>query len=286
MFWLQPPAAMHQVRLTAHLSSVGRRGSDGDVEPASTCIQFRQLRLSREIWTSLCKCYSGDTIMNFSRSSKTFRAVSVISGTIFLGALGSGLWEKIFRPVSESFTNAILSLFAVLFHGYVDMLHRDIGKAYHDTMSLVPYNVLLTFALLFPVATATYGYLLTRRIQHEIAEGEEDEQEDDEDLRARLAQRVRRMRQIVLLGAVPLAIVNLVFYSATALQDLYTRKACNYVERSIDILAPELSPAEVLKLRAQYRSVGSAAAFYELDTHMRALARAKNITLPEFQPIR
>jgi hypothetical protein len=68
--------------------------------------------------------------------------------------------------------------------------------------------------------------------------------------------------------------------------DSYTQNASTFVDRSIEILAPTIPPERVLQLRAKYRSVDNAQKFYDLHDELQALAKEKNVTLPQFKVIK
>ena len=70
------------------------------------------------------------------------------------------------------------------------------------------------------------------------------------------------------------------------IQESYTRKACIFIERSIDILAPSLDNETILKLKAEYRSIDNANKFYALEAKLRLLEKEKHVKLPKFTVIR
>lgn len=209
---------------------------------------------------------------------RVLRATGWVSATIFLGAIGSGLWERLLRPFTDRCAHAFLSAIARIFHGYVDVLHRNIGQAYPDSLSALPYFLIQGFIILGPVAIASIVLLINLFERHAIRKDDEDE----ETWKRRGQRRVRGLLSFCIL----VALLNTAVYGTIALEELYARRACNYIERSIDILAPELTAQELLRLRAEYRAVDSAEAFYALHHHLRALSDAKGTAIPYFDPIK
>lgn len=77
-----------------------------------------------------------------------------------------------------------------------------------------------------------------------------------------------------------------VVYLFLFVQDSYERRAIVYSQRSLDILAPRVTEQERLSLRAEFRSIERAAAFYAFDAHIHRLADQTGVRLPAFAPVR
>ena len=54
--------------------------------------------------------------------SRFMQVVAWLFITIFLGAIGSGLWELILGPMAQKLSNASRYVSASLFHGFLDTL--------------------------------------------------------------------------------------------------------------------------------------------------------------------
>jgi hypothetical protein len=125
----------------------------------------------------------------------------------------------------------------------------------------------------------------------EIAEGLEDpdaktkstsELVEESERVIRLVKRSKRFGYSSLTGFLIASIYVAVFLVG----NLYTREASTFVERSIEILTPNIPPDRVLQLRAKYRSVDSAQKFYDLHDELQTIAKEKNVTLPKFTVIK
>jgi hypothetical protein len=110
----------------------------------------------------------------------------------------------------------------------------------------------------------------------------EEEKTNPDDILTQLGKR----KKTFLRAGVPVALLMTVLYTLMFLQDAYTRKACIFIERSIDIVSPCISPEKVLQLRASYRSISKAKEFYDLDTQLQTIAINNKIKLPKFTVIR
>ncbi|MEW6014378.1 MAG: hypothetical protein AB1690_03545 [Candidatus Zixiibacteriota bacterium] len=222
--------------------------------------------------------------------SKYVKAVKYSTITVLLGAIGSGLWDVLLSPIFEFLSTAFLSMLASIFEGYVNNLHREIGFAETERFTLLPYLILITFLLMYPwimLFVALRKWKFWSDFSHS----------DDQ-----IASNVQRQRRKSIMQSLGLWMLSrkrrvIIFFTAwgtvmtlglmsISLMDWYTHKACIYVERSLEILAPSISSEEFLALRAAYRSVDSAEKFYSLDNRLRTLASARGLVLPVFTAIK
>jgi hypothetical protein len=230
-----------------------------------------------------------------------------VLGTLFLAILGNALWDVALRDALLFVANFSLEVMAGISVSYADFIHHEIGKAHQDQLTVIPYLLFLAALTLGPslLAGALWWDVNSDRAQI-LALAEEaggaandgqdkapgDEEHDDEqleysnlDLRlggmVRRASRVRAFATVVFFGSVLTAANGGLLLA----RDGYVRRACTYVERSIEILAPNVDEGTRLRLRAEYRMVSNAAGFYSLHERLAKLGRAHAVTLPEFDPV-
>jgi hypothetical protein len=222
--------------------------------------------------------------MKFPHTSRTVRALGWVSATIFLGAVGSGLWERFLSRAYEWVSNAFLRAAVVIFHGYADVLHRNIGRGQKDDMVMLPYFILMFIIVAFPWV---FIFRYTRTLKRLRAGVTSPNPQNKANLDAKaIVETLNKQRKRFLRMGVPGAILITVLYTSMFLEDTYTRKACIFVERSIDILAPYMSSEQLLQTRAQYRSVDNAQKFYDLDARLQSIATSNKVQLPPFTVIR
>lgn len=97
---------------------------------------------------------------------------------------------------------------------------------------------------------------------------------------------VAKMLKIYAYGYSVGILILLIVIGAISAGDAYTRGAGVFVERSIEILAPNIPPDKHLQLRARYRSVDTPQKFYDLHDELQTLAKEKSVTLPKFSVIK
>lgn len=205
------------------------------------------------------------------------RAVSFFkwaTGTLIVGAFGSGLWELFLSDATIWAGKALLGVLGSLHSGFKDSLHQGISSG--PVVNL----------LVFPVVIVLVGivYVSFRVVVQSIVRHKRLASDSDCDS-AEKRERSERYRLIEAKVMVALAVLVLTMYSFVAIEILYKTSASNYVERSIDILAPHVAPEVALELRAQYRAIDSASSFYSLRDKLNDIAAQLNVDIPDFDPV-
>ena len=193
-------------------------------------------------------------------------------GTVFVGAIGSGLWELFLRDAVNRVFTSLASGVGSIFSSYLDSLHENIGKAYQNEMTALPF--ILCVAIIVGMNLLGLIYLIKVRSTAPRSTAK------SAALRAAPSFRDKRFWLMVIMMT-----VNIVAYSSLALSTSYRIRAVVWTERSIEIIHPHVSDAEFLKIRAEYRSVDGAAAFYSLHEHLLQIASQAKIKLPDFAMI-
>ncbi len=115
---------------------------------------------------------------------------------------------------------------------------------------------------------------------------EDSSEEEAAPSRAKLQDDLAAHWRMTLRLMIPFGALITLVWAGTFYQDIHAAKAAMFVERSIIILAPQLDPADVLRLQASFRSIETAEDFYNLEEELRLIAARSNIDLPEFDSIR
>lgn len=81
---------------------------------------------------------------------KTIKWILGIIGIIFLGAIGSGLWQIGIEPVGNWFLDAIFEITTFGLSSFSDAFYRDVAKGLHEETSIfVLYFIFGGFMILF-----------------------------------------------------------------------------------------------------------------------------------------
>ena len=220
--------------------------------------------------------------LEFIRNNRSAQATVWVLGTIFLGALGSGLLEIALRDIFTGLRNLTLMLISTFWGGYVDLLHKSVGKLNTDLLSLPTFAMVTGLVLFGPWFLIIHLLKRISRLKNHLTKKADEEVPTPEEL----LNEINSMRKRVFQLLIPLMVFTTLFYAISFWQLGYTRNAGNWAEQSIEILRPYMSEGEYVKFRSDLRAVSTADQFYKLETKLREAARKSSTELPEFTVIR
>jgi len=176
---------------------------------------------------------------------------------IFLGAIGSGLWDLFLKDLLFSLVNVMVNVANYFFDGYADSLYSEVGKgqSYGGSLQLL-WPIFLTVGIIMFLWRYYFIYF------HRIPEK-------------------RKSGYFFLF----LAILMTVLYSYKFFNSVFTYKAVNYIERSIEIVRPYINQKEFIKLRSEYRSIETKEQFSFIYFKLIKIEEQNEIKLPDFSPL-
>jgi hypothetical protein len=169
-----------------------------------------------------------------------------LTGTLFIGALGSGLWEAVIKPSMLWFGTLMLDL---------------------ATLGLVS----LSDGMYMDMATGLYLGFLTALLP--ILR----KQDSDGRFTSRSAPLMRKNWMLV---AIYLACTMIFFVNLFRIS--YIVRASNHADQLLRIVAPYISLEERLRYQSQLAQVASRKDYVYLVNTLRSIAAAQHATVPEF----
>lgn len=200
--------------------------------------------------------------------------------TIFLGAIGSGLWQILLAPLFAKFSDFTMTFISNIFYGYTDFIYQNVSNNPSIQLTHFLYSGLLVFTLAFLLFIVLYPlYKITKEINDAI------NNQDDKDMtRDEFVSEMRKTRKMFYI-LLPISLILTGAFIAKSFQTEHAIKAAMFIERSIEIVSPFISETERLTLRAKYRGIDNAADFYKLEISLREIAKKHSCVLPEFKAI-
>jgi hypothetical protein len=175
-------------------------------------------------------------------------------------------------------------LISTIWGGYVDLLHKSIGKLNTDLLSLPTFAMVTGLVLFGPWFLIIHLLKRISRLKNHLTKkADEDEEVSNPE---ELLNEINSMRRRVFQLLIPVMVITTLFYAISFWQLGYTRNAGNWAEQSIEILRPYMSEREYVKFRSDLRAVSTADQFYKLETKLQEAARKSSTKLPEFTVIR
>ena len=103
------------------------------------------------------------SILTYIKENKIMRALGYCFLFIIIGAIGAGLWERYLSHLFDFLSNTLLFSISKLFHGYVVILHQDIGMADINFISVYPSIFLLIIIFFTIVYSCHYVFMAKER---------------------------------------------------------------------------------------------------------------------------
>ena len=198
--------------------------------------------------------------------------IAGISGTIILGALGSGLWSVVFAPLGSTLIKGILSLVTLGVSSARDSVYASASRGYAEHPSVLLLGFFGAVVVMLPIAWIALMIVVWRR-ERELPNLSEAEFE-----RRRL--RARRVTRIIL----P---VNALLGSIIFVQILlagYTNTVISRFHQSLTIATPYISQEERNTFLARFAKVRTRQDFISVFTDLNATLVSHGETKSEFSP--
>lgn len=191
-----------------------------------------------------------------------------ILGTIFLGAIGSGLWERFLSGFVDSLVGLSIELVSSIFKSYKDGIYETASLGFHETHSL---QLLLFVNILLPIA---YIRLLQRHPENRKEEGEIDK---------KIGSFIKGRYGYTLIKILTLSVMISCLIIASKLS--YTNRVVTYSTRSLDIVKPYIPESEYDTLVSYYYQVRNADDYSHFNEKIKKIAKDNSLRLPENAPL-
>jgi hypothetical protein len=191
--------------------------------------------------------------------SRILKVLGSIFAAIVLGAIGSGVWEKLLSPAISRLSDATAALISSMSSNYEDSIYQ---RAARDTTDL--YSIKIAFLIILAIGLTLVISIALRVLA-----------------RASIHQRIQRMLNL-LLGAQGLmgglALVVLAFISMAKVDTASRIKESSL--RSLEILRPQMGDSEYFQMRSQYYSIEDKRDFEAFKTLVLEKARKASRKVP------
>lgn len=210
---------------------------------------------------------------------------------IFLGSLGSGLWELFLKDLLFNFGNIFVIILSNLFSGYIDSLYENVG-ARGNGIVVLPASLALvlmcfTPAILFIVAKTQIDKLIDlykklptdSRVENEKLLTEK--VNESHRLFRNKDAAVKNLRRIKFFFLISSVLTGLI-YMNTSITIFSEYKAHSVVERRLEILRPYIEEENFYQLRSDFRLINNVGTLQRIIDKTETIAVNNNLKMPEF----
>jgi hypothetical protein len=201
-----------------------------------------------------------------------------VLGSLVVGAIGSGIWERAGDPLYVYCRDAILNLATLGLSSLKDSLYTDVAIGLHERSSSDLFGMAWAaysyFMLILTVATfVTAKFIESRMTERPPAQS-----------RPPARDTIRLVKRVTLYGLLPAIFVMTAISLFTAAKTSYTAKAIGNYNQLINLVGPFVTSNEVLVFNSRFAQVTSAQDYVALNSELRAIAQSHKLRLPKFEP--
>ncbi len=186
-----------------------------------------------------------------------------IIGTIFLGAIGSGLWERFLSPLADSLVILSVEFVNTIFKSYKDGIYETASLGFHESYSL----------MLFVIYVMVLPFLYLRLLKTHPATKNESSEYDK-----KLGGFLRSEKGYIFLLILTVTVTISSLFIFTKI--IYTNQVITYSMRSLDIVKPYIPSEEHNKLVSTFYQVRNTDDFHKFNKIIQEIAEKNSLRLP------
>jgi len=204
------------------------------------------------------------------------KVVLSIAGTIFLGALGSGLWSLAQSPLGK-IGNWLLSVATLGISTARDSLYADAAKGNHEVPSLLLLSFFGVFMLIIPIAAVAMPYLGARldrqlaRIRSERELSPENKSIYEEKIR-------NKIRQLMYAALFSILSSSFLFIQILMVEEQNT--VSTLFVQYLKIVGPDISSAERIQFESNFALMSSKSDFNRIMSQLRSIGQSHHHIMP------
>jgi len=192
-----------------------------------------------------------------------------LTGTIVLGAVGSGVWDVFLKPAFSWLGREVLTLVTLGLSSVKDSMYQDIAKGHHEVAGL---NILVFATAVFvflPMGFVTGVWTARRRLS---------------DPNTMTAEANIKYRKRMSLAIVPVyALWGSIFF-VRFLMINYTNLAVTYFQQSLAICKPYIDSKEQDQILSRFARTRTKRDYESVVASLHLVAKSNHLELPEFDP--
>jgi ABC-type Na+ efflux pump permease subunit len=197
---------------------------------------------------------------------KFLKIISTILATIILGAIGSGVWEKILSPLLNTISNNINKILSKLINGYSDGLYFQAAKILteHADTELYSMNIIvILLGILVYIFLEAKIFLKWTKI------------ESFKDL-SDLINEITSFKIIIVAAGFMFGLYML------QIQKNSVNNIFNHANSNMEIIRPYIGEQKYLELRSDYIQIKNKAAFDQFENKLFKYTDGKSLNIKKY----
>jgi hypothetical protein len=239
--------------------------------------------------------------------NKSYKIIIATVITIFLGAIGSGVWQYILEPIISSSSKVVLDIATLGIESFKNNLYQEIAKGFHEKASYnsdVKFNILLIFAFVL----YTYNLFIEggrileerRKIMNKynvlynkiesLNNGVKYEPElpslNEIDIEINKLSQDKKAVLLKKLMPLPMIFSILLLIPAvyvSSIRDLYVNDAVTHYKQTIKIITPFVLSNDLAFFNSRFSQIKTSADYSTIIGDLNKVATENNIIFPKFE---
>ncbi|MDQ7247913.1 hypothetical protein [Dongia sedimenti] len=191
---------------------------------------------------------------------KVLKWLVATCGVLLVGAISSGLWEVMLKPILAIVTPIAIHITTLGMTSLDNNIYKDIAQGTHSRA-----DSLLLGLFLGLIVGVVGGIVITIS------------KRKDPDAEAKN----RRTRRQVLAGTMVL-LFSVTLLTLISFRTVYVQQAAVYLAQLNRIVAPYIAPQEALAFQSRAALVETRASYVALEAELKAIAEKNGVAAPEF----
>lgn len=219
--------------------------------------------------------------MNISR--KNF---SAIVGALFLGALGSGLWDMLVKPSGRWIGQAVLTVVSLGSSSVKDAVYREAARGAHEAPSLVFLQLLLAVTLTLPFLLLFVTVLLQWLLRRVDSAKSGDLPQTREHSLEEIGRKTKNVKSLLVRQYVSLAVIFFLCgaMAISGLKIIQANDAFTFFSQSMTICRPYMDEKQAELFYSRFARTQGRADFIAITADLRQLATSHQLSLPNYKP--
>lgn len=205
----------------------------------------------------------------------------MLLGTVFIGAIGSGVWEYILKPILEQGSNFILDIATLGIGVYKDNIYTSVAKGFSESNSIKSYQTMQIFMISLLYVFYFTLFLRIKKMQQSINIESSVSKEMVKDI-TNIELKIKKVKKFFLIGVV--SVVILLVMQITSVSRLnYINDSISYYQQLKNIALPYMKEKEILELDSRFALIKNKNDYVSIINDLKIILKSQNLTIEDME---
>jgi hypothetical protein len=191
------------------------------------------------------------------------KKVAWVAGTLFLGGLGSGLWEAALKPSATWVGRFALGVVTLGMKSLKNDLYQQVAKGFHEQASVSTLSLFSGCLAGFVFSAVLIPYM--RRNRGSVIE--------KPFIWSSTGWKI---------WLIPLFFITFIFFQV--FRTSFITRGSNHLEQTVKIISPYIDSEERVRFQSKCALIQSREDFITIQNEAKSIAAKNSVTLPTFEP--